>query len=120
MHWIEEGKIHLAKDPALKDLILKHTDIPLFAQKRVDLFSSLAHAITNQQLSGKVANIIFNRLRDLFPRRHLKPELLLKMKQDKLRAVGLSWNKIRSLRDLAEKMVTKKNSALHRAIKIDG
>lgn len=92
----------------LKELVLRHPEIPLQPQKRVDLFSSLAHAITNQQLSGRVADVIFNRVRDLFPRRGLRPELLLKIPQGKLRKAGLSWNKIKSMRDLAQRLMDKR------------
>jgi len=118
MHWIEAGKKHLAKDPVFKELILRHTDIPLLAQKRIDLFSSLAHAITNQQLSGRVAQVIYNRVRALFPRKQLKPELLLKIPEADLRKAGLSWNKIRSMRDLAQRMIDKRIPANTKLFKL--
>ncbi len=66
-------------------------------------FETLARAITYQQLNGKAAAAIFARFAglggDTFPR----PEAVLATDPARLRAVGLSFAKIASLRDLAEK-----------------
>jgi DNA-3-methyladenine glycosylase II len=104
-HWIEAGKKHLAKDIVFRGIIKRHADVPLLPQTRIDLLTSLTHAIVNQQLSGKVATVIFNRVRDLFPRRQLKAALVLKIPEDRLRKAGLSWNKIRSIRDLSQRII---------------
>lgn len=85
-------------------MVERHPEVPLIAAKSVDLFAALAHAIVNQQLSGKVAAVIFARLQALFPRRRLRAETLLTLPEARLRTAGLSWNKIRSLRDLATRM----------------
>src|SRR5689334_983897 len=63
-------------------------------------FASLAEAIVYQQLHGKAAETIFNRLTNLtgLP---LKPEGILKLSEDQMRAVGLSKQKLSYLRDLA-------------------
>ena len=66
-------------------------------------FQHLARAITFQQLSGKAAGTIFARVKDLFPRKHLKPQLVLDMPEESLRAAGLSRNKLAAIRDLAAK-----------------
>jgi len=63
-------------------------------------FASLAEAIVYQQLHGKAAQTIFNRLTDLtgLP---LRPEGILKLSEDQLRSVGLSKQKLSYIRDLA-------------------
>lgn len=65
-------------------------------------FASLAEAIVYQQLHGKAAATIFNRLTDLtgLP---LVPEGILKLSEAQMRGVGLSKQKLSYLRDLAAK-----------------
>jgi DNA-3-methyladenine glycosylase II len=65
-------------------------------------FASLAEAIVYQQLHGKAAATIFNRLTDLagLP---LTPQGILKLSEEQLRAAGLSKQKSSYLRDLATK-----------------
>src|SRR2546421_11957137 len=68
-----------------------------------DYFSVLCKAIFNQQLSTKVAAVLFSRFRDLFPRRRPGASALLAMIEDdaKMRSCGLSRQKRRYLHDLA-------------------
>jgi DNA-3-methyladenine glycosylase II len=65
-------------------------------------FASLAEAIVYQQLHGKAAATIFNRLTDLagLP---LTPQGILKLSEEQMRAAGLSKQKSSYLRDLATK-----------------
>jgi DNA-3-methyladenine glycosylase II len=65
-------------------------------------FEALLRAIIHQQLSGKAAATIHNRLLELFTDR-LSPERLLALPELKLRSAGLSRNKILAVRDLATK-----------------
>ncbi len=71
-------------------------------------FESLTRAIANQQLNGKVAQRILDRLVALygdggaFP----TPQQLLATPDEKLRAVGFSYAKIAALKDLAAKTVS--------------
>ncbi len=60
-------------------------------------FQHLARAITYQQLSGRAAGTIFGRVKDLFPRKHLKPQLVLEMPEKALRGAGLSRNKLAAI-----------------------
>ncbi len=64
-------------------------------------FDTLAKAIVLQQLSGKVAEVIFGRLRAACGNGCITPEGLLRRRTSTLRAVGLSNQKIEYLRDLA-------------------
>lgn len=73
-------------------------------------FHSLARAIAHQQLNGTAAESIFGRLVGLYgtdgtTAALLEAELVLDTPDDKMRAVGLSYAKIASLKDLAEKTI---------------
>jgi DNA-3-methyladenine glycosylase II len=65
-------------------------------------FSSLAEAIVYQQLNGKAAVAIFNRVADLAGR-PITPEGILKLRDAQMRSVGLSKQKSAYLKDLAAK-----------------
>ena len=75
----------------------------LIPQRMEGTFESLSRAIIYQQLSGKAAGTIHGRVKDLFPRKRLKPDLVLSMSDEALRGAGMSRNKIAAIRDLAEK-----------------
>jgi len=63
-------------------------------------FETLVKSITFQQLSGRVANVIFGRLA-LAAGGRLTPESILKLRPARMRAVGLSRQKTEYIRDLA-------------------
>lgn len=96
---------HLKKDPVLKVLIdrfgtINHKPPP-------DRFTNLVSEIIGQQLSSKVADTIYNRFLTLFPDQKFTPELILGQPLEKLRGIGTSWAKARSLHDLSQKVLTK-------------
>lgn len=67
-------------------------------------FQSLLRAIVYQQLSGKAAATIHGRVLALFDgRRGPRPEQILAVPDDLLRAAGLSRNKVAAVKDLAAK-----------------
>lgn len=66
-------------------------------------FLSLAKAIIWQQISGKAARAIFNRLLELYDGRGLAPEDILNTPDEQLRSAGLSRQKTVYLKDLALK-----------------
>lgn len=68
-----------------------------------DLFQSLLRSIVFQQLSGKAAGTIYERLQGLFGGAGVRPEVLLELDHAALRGAGLSRNKILAVRDLAAK-----------------
>lgn len=87
-----------------KDTILT----PLFSLKDEiivtiddDYFVSLAGIIVAQQLSGKVARVIFNRLEKLC-NDSITAEKISEFKDEDLRGIGISFQKIKYLRSLAE------------------
>jgi DNA-3-methyladenine glycosylase II len=63
-------------------------------------FETLVKSIVSQQLSGKVAKTIYGRLIEAAGGK-LTPESLLKLRPTRLRALGLSRQKIEYIRDLA-------------------
>ena len=73
----------------------------------VDLFTDLCDTIISQQLSGKAAESIFKRFLALFPKQKITPEYLLKIPEQKIRDCGTSWAKVRSLKDLSQKVMDK-------------
>ena len=69
-------------------------------------FAGLSESIIGQQLSNHVANIIRNRFRKLFENEFPDPQHLLEMNDSVLREVGLSFQKIKYLRGLAQRVVS--------------
>ncbi|MDO8486944.1 MAG: DNA-3-methyladenine glycosylase 2 family protein [Candidatus Curtissbacteria bacterium] len=70
-------------------------------------FERLCRTIIGQQLSGKVARVIFARFTDLFPDGRIDPEMLLKLTDAKIRSVGMSNSKVAFIKDLAAKVVSR-------------
>ncbi len=70
------------------------------------VFSSLARSIIFQQLSGKVAAVIAARLDAAMPEGRVTAEGILSLSDETLRACGLSGQKVRYLRDLAERTIS--------------
>ena len=104
--WREAARHLRRADPALRRIIQQVGPCTLTCQR--DYFSFLCKAIFNQQLSTKVAAVLFGRFRDEFPRRRPTPPLVLKMLEGDvqgLRRCGLSRQKAAYLRDLANHFV---------------
>jgi DNA-3-methyladenine glycosylase II len=92
--------VHLKKaDPVLAEIIERVG--PYRIQFRDPAFSTLVRSIVYQQLSGRVALRIFERLLDLLPERQLTPEAILALTVEQMRACGLSGQKTRYMQDLA-------------------
>jgi DNA-3-methyladenine glycosylase II len=64
-------------------------------------FEALVKSIVYQQLSGKAASTIFGRLSATAGDGRLTPESALRLTPDKMRALGLSRQKIAYIRDIA-------------------
>ena len=91
---------HLKKDKSLKKVIEQVGEIK--TKKDLDLYVSLMRAIVGQQLSVKAANTIWNRFLDLFKDNYPTPKVVLKLKNDTLRSVGLSYQKAGYLKNIAQ------------------
>ncbi len=92
---------HLKKsDPILRAVIERVG--PYRMEKEIPRFHTLARAIIYQQLHGKAAATICQRLMHLAGN-PLTPEGILKLSDEQMRGVGLSKQKMSYLRDLAQK-----------------
>src|SRR5215469_7115986 len=108
---------HLSSvDRKLGKIIAKAGPCGLQPEETQNLFESLMEAIIYQQLNGKVAATITNRVKALFPEntrrirtRHGEaaafpsPEQILAATPERLRSAGLSQAKMLAIRDLAAK-----------------
>lgn len=98
---MRKAVLHLKKsDPVMRRIIERIGPCRMkFGEPE---FHSLAEAIVYQQLNGKAALTIFNRFAALAGN-PLRPEGILKLTTEQLRAVGLSQQKSSYLRDMAER-----------------
>jgi DNA-3-methyladenine glycosylase II len=94
-------RILCRRDPVLAGIIAQIGPCPLKPLR--NHFWALAEAIVSQQLSVTAAATIFKRLRQLYPsRRTPRPADLLSTPTRRLRAVGLSRQKVTYLKGLSE------------------
>lgn len=70
-----------------------------------DPFLRLCRSIVGQQLSVKAAQTIFGRFEKLF-KQGISPKELLTIPEETLRGAGLSYQKIKYLKDLSEKTIS--------------
>jgi DNA-3-methyladenine glycosylase II len=98
------AEILAARDPVLAGLIAATGPIRIGRRGTASHFAALVEAIVYQQLAGAAARAIHGRLVAAVDG-DVDPQALLSLSDETLRAVGLSTNKIRSLRDLATKVV---------------
>jgi DNA-3-methyladenine glycosylase II len=75
---------------------------PCSIKPHKDHYGELVSNIVGQQLSTKAAYSIWQRVLTLFDGKMPTPEQLLKINDQKLRDVGLSWAKVRYVKDLAQ------------------
>ena len=106
--WLARARDHLrGADPVLARLI---DERPAFDPRAwlaqlppMDLYGALLFQVTGQQLSVASTRRILARIEDLFGGHLPEPADLLALDPDKLREAGLSWRKIGTLRELAER-----------------
>lgn len=90
-------------DSVLHEAGLKIGDLDLSIHP--DPFLRLCRSIVGQQLSVKAATTIFGRFEKLF-KNGLNPKELLEISDEKLRGAGMSYQKIKYLKDLATKTIS--------------
>ncbi len=98
---------HLSKnDPKLKNIISQAGECTIKPHKKY--FELLVASIVGQQLSMYAARAIFNRFKNHFtPKKIPSTEDIIKTPTEHLRNLGLSYAKIRCLKDLCEKIESK-------------
>lgn len=88
-------------DPLLYELA--ESIDPIVLEKSPNHFIRLVRAIVGQQLSVKAAATIFGRFEKLFSK-GINAAEILKLKDGDIRACGISYPKIKYIKDLAEKV----------------
>ena len=91
---------HLKKSDPVMAAIIERVG-PFRMQFGEPTFHSLAESILYQQLNGKAAAKIHERVRLLYGEDDPSPQALLSTPEEVLRAAGVSGNKIKALKDLA-------------------
>ena len=94
---------HLKKDKALATLLKGE---PYVLKKRKNTAIRLIASIISQQLSTKVAAIIFKRFLDLYGGREPSLQTILETSHDTLRGIGLSNSKVNYVKNVAEFFIT--------------
>ncbi len=96
--------LHLKKaDPILGSIVDRVG--PYRIEYREPGFETLVRSIVYQQLSGRVASVIFGRLAAAVPGGKITPQGILKLTPARMRKLGLSKQKTTYIRDLARKTV---------------
>src|SRR5258708_1903236 len=102
----KKALLYLGKDKKLKAIIEKY-NLPDW-EEETNLFEDIVGSIINQQLSGKAAATIFGRFKNLFKTKTFpKPQDVLKVPDEKMRACGISYSKIKYIKGLCLAIVDK-------------
>jgi DNA-3-methyladenine glycosylase II len=108
--WLQRARSHLRNaDPVLARLIDDRPDFDPRAWMALlppmDLYGALLFQITGQQLSVPATRRTLARIEALFDGHLPTPTELLSVDPGELREAGLSWRKVGTLRDLAERLM---------------
>jgi DNA-3-methyladenine glycosylase II len=93
-------KAHLAKDKKLKKLV-DTIVLPELKAKR-NIFIELVGSIASQQLSVKVAAVIFDRFLQLYGGKKPTPQQVLETPHEDLRGIGFSNQKVTYVKNIAQ------------------
>jgi DNA-3-methyladenine glycosylase II len=103
---MEAAVAHLSSqgaEPIMAELVARFG--PLHLSRTDDYFSTLVESIASQQLSSKVADTITKRIRALMgDNERIEVASVLAVPDQALRDAGLSWGKVRYVKDLAQKV----------------
>ena len=91
---------HLSKDKKLAKLLPK--DEPLGLKSHRNICLRLCASIMSQQLSTKVAKVIYHRFLELFGGEEPTPAQILAVAPESLRGIGLSNAKVQYVRNVAQ------------------
>ena len=102
---LRRAAAHLRRsDPVLGRIVRRVGPCRLTVDRRTAPFAALVESILYQQLTGKAAATIHDRLLALCGRPTPRPEDILRATDAELRAVGLSRQKVGYLRDLSRRV----------------
>jgi DNA-3-methyladenine glycosylase II len=107
--WLRQVRTYLRDaDPVLARLIDERPDFDpqawMAQLPAMDLYGAMLFQIAGQQLSVAATRTILGRIEGLFGGRLPAPAELLAVDPARIREAGLSWRKIATLRDLAERL----------------
>ncbi|MDR3034581.1 MAG: DNA-3-methyladenine glycosylase 2 family protein [Kitasatospora sp.] len=107
--WLDQARSYLRDaDPVVARMIDDRPDFDPRAWMTqlppMDLYGALLFQVTGQQLSVPATRRTLARIEDLFGGHLPAPAELLAVDPARLREAGLSWRKIGTLRDLAERL----------------
>jgi DNA-3-methyladenine glycosylase II len=91
---------HLQQEATIQPL-LANIEMPDFTPSG-RIYYDLLESIVSQQLSVKVADVIFKRFLSLFPDNYPHPDHVVAIEFDRLRSVGLSGQKAGYLQNVAQ------------------
>ncbi len=106
--------LHLSKDKKLKTII--DLQEPFLLEKRKKVYLRLCSSILSQQLSTKVAKVLYQRFLDLFESKEPTPEQILAIPATTFRSIGFSNAKASYVHNVARFFVENKitDAALHK------
>lgn len=99
--YAEITKILAEKDPIMAQVIASVAE-EIKPVPSIDTYLDLLSSIVSQQLSIKVAKVIWNRFVDLFPNEYPDAKQVLDFDIPKLRSVGLSNSKANYIQNVAQ------------------
>jgi 3-methyladenine DNA glycosylase/8-oxoguanine DNA glycosylase len=93
-------------DPVLAKVVARHGPHRFELRSEGSHFDALARSIVSQQLSVKAASTIHGRFRTVYDGAGGTPNVVARIPEKRLREVGLSWQKISYIRDLARRVTS--------------
>lgn len=96
---MSEYLLHLTKDKKLKKLVEHHGAFSIKKRKNIPIY--LCASIMSQQLSAKVADVIYQRFLNLYQGKEPTPEQILDTPAEMLRSIGLSNAKVSYVHNVA-------------------
>jgi len=105
----DEAEKFLLKDKYIGPLIKKWGYCTITPRLDIDYYQNLVGEIIGQQLSGRVADVIEERMKNKIKGR-LTPKKVLVLSDSELRSCGMAWSKVRAIKDLSQRI---NNKQLH-------
>ena len=103
-YWTKAKKILSKRDKVMARLILNYKDGSLIT--RNDVFFSLCKSIIGQQISVAAANSVFLKFKKICNKK-INPKTVNKLSTSSLKSCGLSRQKIKGIKELAKKTLSK-------------
>jgi len=102
MQSYQEITKELVRKDAILAKVIKSVNKEIKPSPGIDVYYSLLNSIVSQQLSVKVAKVIWRRLTELFADQYPAAEQILLTDNDDLRGIGLSRQKTKYINNVAQ------------------